>query len=133
MRKRAIFLLCLFSLMLLPACSAPGSGSDPAVLTLDDYLTALVDKDEARLVELVCPEFKDDALLEFDSFSGVETSLSGLSCSQKGRDSDVTLINCEGKILARYVNETQEFNLSSRVYRLEKKGDGWQVCGYTEQ
>lgn len=133
MRKCAIFLLCLFSLMLLPSCGAPGSGSDPAVLTLDDYLTALVDKDEARLVELVCPEFKDDALLEFDSFSGVETSLRGLSCSQKGRDSDVTMINCEGKILARYVNETQEFDLSSRVYRLEKKGDGWQVCGYTEQ
>jgi hypothetical protein len=91
----------------------------------------VVDKDEAKLTSLVCPNWQADALLEMDAFQAVETSLQGLSCSQSGSDNQAALVNCKGKILAKYVNETQEFDLSNRTYRLEKNGSGWQVCGYS--
>jgi hypothetical protein len=72
-----------------------------------------------------------DVLLELDAFQGVDTSLDGLACAQTGQQDDATLVTCQGKIVATYANEKQEFDLSKRAYRLVPQGDGWLVCGYS--
>ena len=139
MPKFALPGLCLFALLLLAACAGPqganANGAAPgaagATLALSDYLTALVEKDEDRLVSLACPSWQADALLELDAFQAVETSLEGLACRPIGSQDGAQLARCQGKIVARYVSETQSFDLGERVYRLEKQPAGWQVCGYT--
>jgi hypothetical protein len=133
--KRSTFLrgvrfsgLLVIALALIGLLAACGSAKHPAAVTVEDYLNALVDKDEARLVSLVCPEYEADALLEFDSFSLVKTSLEGLDCQAEVQDGTAS-VTCQGQILATYGTENQQFDLSERVYQVEEKGGDWLICG----
>jgi hypothetical protein len=131
MRPFAARLVVAIVLFALAACTAQPAADSPAVKTLEAYLQALVDKDENSLVGLACPEKEMDVLLELDAFQGVDTSLDGLACAQTGQQDDATLVTCQGKIVATYANEKQEFDLSKRAYRLVPQGDGMLVCGYS--
>ena len=123
-----ILLACFLS-----ACGGTeASDQSAAVAVLGDYLQAFADKNEARMSNLICEDWSMDALLEYDAFQSVQTRLEGLSCAVTGSDGDAVLVSCQGKILASYQNEAQEFNLCKRVYRLEKVGPDWLVCGYSE-
>lgn len=128
MRHFFAALLC-FILLILTACGSPPGSS--AASALDAYFRAFTAGEEETMTALVCPDWQSDALLEWDAFQGVETSLQGLSCSQAGTEGEAALVTCRGKILAKYGSDTQEFDLSGRTYRLEKVDDRWQVCGYT--
>jgi len=39
------------------------------------------------------------------------------------------LVTCQGKIVASYNGELQEFNLSARTYVVENSTGEWLVCG----
>jgi hypothetical protein len=110
---------------LLAACA---STKDPAAAAVEDYLQALVDKDEARLISLACPDFEDQALLELDSFSLVKTKLDGLDCQAQFQD-DTAQVTCQGKILATYGTEDQQFDLSEKTFQVVNQGGDWLVCG----
>lgn len=127
MHKHGVYWLALALLVGLSACTA---GADEASRTVEQYLRALSDKDESALVLLACPEWEANALLEFDALQGVETSLEGLKCRQTSGGDGSAQVNCRGKLLASYQNEVQEFDLSQRTYRLEKRDGNWLVCGY---
>ena len=129
MQKVGLFVLLTIFMIGLTSCS-PGVGSS-ATATLSSYLKALVDKDENTMTSLVCPNWQTDALVELDAFQASKTQLEGLACRQAGSENNAVLINCQGKILASYSGATQTFDLSNRIYRLEKNGTDWQVCGYT--
>src|SRR5512133_443300 len=141
MRKLWPVILLALSLMLLTSCAgSPGgsasssaAGASATANTLTTYLQALVDKDEEKVASLICPSWQTDALIEYDAFQAVETRLDGRTCKQSGNEGEAALVTCKGKILAKYVDQTQEFDLSNRTYRLEKNGADWQVCGYTLQ
>ena len=122
-----IVLVTVISGLSLTACVS-GSGNAP-VKAVEDYLDALVKKDEARLSTLSCGEWEDDALLELDSFQAVTTRLDGLACSQTGSDGDTALVLCNGKIIATYNDEDQELDLSVRTYEVVQEGGEWLVCG----
>ena len=84
------------------------------------------------MTSYLCPEFEMEAFIEFDSFSLVQTSLEGLSCSATGEDGDAVQVVCQGSIEATYGNELRSFDLSERTYSVvESKGD-WLVCGYSK-
>jgi len=108
--------------------SACGSSKPPAALAVEAYLQALVDKDEARLVSLTCPDFEESALMELDSFSLVKTRLEGLDCQAQAQD-DTASVTCQGQILATYGTEDQQFDLSGRTYQVKNVGGDWLVCG----
>lgn len=140
MKKISLWLgLAVLVLLTFSACSggqatAPQNGeASEAANTLQTYLTALVEKDEALLTSLVCPDYELDALLEYDSFQAVQTKLTGLACQQTGTEGDTILVTCQGKIDATYGNEVQSFDLGGRTYKLVKSGADWQVCGYNLQ
>lgn len=114
--------LILFSLA---ACSSP----NPAVVAVEGYLTALVDKNESQLVSLTCPSYETDALLEFDAFSLVETKLEGPDCSLIGEEDGTALVSCQGRIVATYGNEDQVFELAERIFIVEDMGGDWLICG----
>ena len=128
MRK---ILLSLFVIMiagmLFAACSK--SDSDAPAKAVENYLNALVAKDETRLQTLVCGDWEDQALIELDSFQAVTPRLDHASCKQTGTDGDTALVQCTGKIIATYNNEDQELDLSTRTYQVVQDNGDWLVCG----
>jgi len=122
----AVLLVLLF-VMLISAC---GKAPDPAARAVEDYLTALVNKDSTRLSALSCAEWEASAMLELDSLQAVATKLDGLACSVTGTNGITSEISCQGKILTTYNNEEQQLDLSVRTYQVVKQGGDYLVCGY---
>ena len=130
MRK---FALTIFTILLvtlfLTACSSNKSNSSAPAKAVEEYLNALVAKDENRLPTLVCSDWEDQALIELDSFQAVTPRLEGASCEQTGTDGDTALVKCSGKIVMTYNNEDQELDLSTFTYQVLQQGSDWLVCG----
>ncbi len=128
MRKFAfVALLMVMVVLLISACGKTG---DPAAKAVENYLTAIVNKDSNSLSALSCASWESNALLELDSFQAVATRLENLSCVTSGMDGSTSLVNCQGKILATYNNEDQQFDLSLRTYQVINQGGEYLVCGY---
>ncbi len=128
MRKFApiVFLMCMVALLF----SACGRAIDPAAKAVEDYLTALVNKDGNTLSVLSCADWESNALLELDSLQAVTTRLENLACTAAGTDGTTTQVNCQGKIIATYNNENTELDLSARTYQVVQQGGEYLVCGY---
>lgn len=127
MRKLLLILILAFTLnLLLTACT---SSTDAPAKAVEDYLTALVAKDENHLSTLVCGSWEEQALIELDSFQAVTARLEDAACTQTGTDGDTALVDCTGKIIASYNNEDQELDLSVRTYQVTREGGDWLVCG----
>jgi hypothetical protein len=135
MKTCILYCILLISLIIVASCSPTTSSPavdarTPAVQRLETYLQALVDKDEDTLIQLTCADWELNALLEFDAFGGVETALEGLACEQVDSGEGAATVVCQGRIMASYQDEVQEFDLSGRTYQMvEQRGD-WLVCGY---
>lgn len=127
MKRRIVFII-LLAAAVLTACS--GSKKSAAVQAMESYLKAFVAKDANLTSTLSCKAWEPQALLEVDSFQGVETQLQDMVCAETGTDGDKTLVQCTGKIVASYGNEKQEFDLSQRTYELVQQSGNWLVCGY---
>ena len=126
---RRSFLIVFMALAALSLTACASSDSSAPVKAVEDYLTALVEKDADRLSTLVCGGWEEHALIELDSFQAVSTRLDGLACEQTGTDGDRALVLCNGKIIATYTNEDQEIDLSTRTYEVTQEGGDWVVCG----
>ena len=124
---KRLFLLTVFASLLLAACGTSSAvGPEKAV---EAYLNALNEKDSTRLSTLSCANWEPTALMELDSFQAVSTTLEGLSCAQTGTDGANALVKCQGKIVASYNGELQDFDLSTRTYTVENSTGEWLVCG----
>jgi hypothetical protein len=129
MRKFAIAVVLLsVTAMLLSACG--GKAADPATKAVEDYLTALVNKDSTKLSALSCADWESNALLELDSLQAVKTRLDGLTCKTASSDGTTSQVNCQGRILATYNGEDQALDLSVRTYQVVQQGGEYLVCGY---
>lgn len=122
-----IVVFMVIAAMLLSAC---GKSTDPAAKTVENYLTALVNKDANTLSALSCANWESNALLELDSLQAVATRLENLSCAAKGIEGTTTQVICQGKIIATYNSEDQQFDLSVRTYQVVNQGGEYLVCGY---
>ena len=127
MKQTSIWIL-LFLILggILSACS---SGKHPSAVSVETFLQALVDKDEARMVSLTCSTYETDALLEYDAFSLVKTRLEGLDCQASSVQDNTASVACQGTIIATYGSEDQDFDLSGRVYQVVNHAGDWLVCG----
>ncbi len=114
---------CLFVL------SACGTGTDAPARAVEDYLTALVNKDVDRLSALSCADWESTALLEFDSLQAVETRLEGMTCASTDNGDGSYAVVCQGKMIATYDNEDSDFDLAVRTYRVVDQGGDYLVCG----
>jgi hypothetical protein len=128
LRRFFLILFITIATLSLAACGTSNNNNAP-VKAVEDYLTALVEKDADRLSTLVCGEWEEDALIELDSFQAVTARLDGLACEQTGTDGETALVLCSGKIIASYNNEDQELDLSVRTYQVIQEGGDWVVCG----
>ncbi|RPJ43511.1 MAG: nuclear transport factor 2 family protein [Chloroflexi bacterium] len=124
--KNAFFTL-LAAALFLAACG--GSGGSTAAQAVEEYYQAIVAQDAAKVDALVCPDFEEPAHVELDSFQGVKANLEGFSCKPAGMEGSLTLVTCEGKIVATYGSETMDFPLADRVHQVQNVDGVWTVCG----
>ena len=129
MHRNRIVLLVLLALFVMPL-AACGSTQAEAASAVEDYINALVAKDDAGLSALSCADWEANALLELDSFQAVAVRLEDLACQETGIDDSLTLVACQGKIIATYDNEDQELDLSARTYEVVEQGGEYLICGY---
>jgi uncharacterized lipoprotein YajG len=127
MRHTMLFLLLIAGLFLLVGCQRE-QGS--AAVSVENYLQALVNQDTDRVSTLVCKDWETDAIMEVDAFAGVKAELQDVSCSQISLEGSTAQVQCQGKILATYNNEQQEFSLQGRTYKVIQEAGDWRVCGY---
>lgn len=122
-----IFVLIGIAIILLTACA---SDVDAPAQAVQQYYQALADKDQDRLVSLTCADFETMALLEFDSFVSVETTLTDFACQTISQEGEVAQVSCTGAISATYQGEVQEFPLSGQTFLAIQQGGEWLMCGY---
>ena len=84
--------------LILAACGAP-AGKSPAAAAVENYYAALVSKDAAKVSNLSCKDWEEQALLEMDGFQAVKAELENLVCTEAGTDSGATLVGCTGNIV----------------------------------
>jgi len=127
MRKLILLSFILAAALALAACGT--SDAEAPAQAVENYLTALVEKDGNRLPTLVCGDWEADALIELDSFQAVTARLENLACSQTGTDGETALILCTGNIVATYNGEDQALDLSGRTFQVTQEAGEWLVCG----
>ena len=126
-KPKHLILVILFSLPLL--FSACAGGGDAPAQTVELYYQALVEKDQDRLVNLSCADWESMALLEFDSFLSVETSLEDPACETVSQEDGTARVTCQGAITASYDGEVREFPLTGQTYLVTQEAGEWRVCG----
>lgn len=128
MSKSTIILLSSsIFLLILTACT--GSIANPEQ-SVEAYLKAIVDADTDKITTLSCADWEEMAMLELDSFQGVEVSLVDMQCSQSGSDGDLALVTCIGHYLTSYDGEEMQIDLDTREFELVQQSGEWLVCGY---
>jgi hypothetical protein len=133
--------LCRFILItfLLAACSNGGSaptgspsapstgGAGDPVKVVEQYLQAKVATDATTIRQLLCSTMEKDVEQEATTFLGTSgTQIEGLSCQFDG----VSKVACQGKIVADYGQEKNEFPLVS--YKVVQEDGEWKYCGETQ-
>lgn len=137
MRKHlwAAAVLGIILALTLAACGGSGSSAtpiakNPAAAVVESYLKALVTKDSAKVSNLSCKAFEQQALLEMDGFQAVKAELDGVTCKDAGTDGSATLVACTGNIVLTYNTEKQTLDVSRQTYKAAQEGGDWRVCGY---
>jgi hypothetical protein len=125
--------LSIFATFFLVGCgSTRFTSASVEVSTLQQYMQALVDKNEAAYSGLLCKSWESEGFLEFDAYKGMESQLGDTVCRLLSSENGAAKVNCQGKIQLSYGTEKQEIDLSSRIYLLTSNGNTWQVCGFTK-
>lgn len=121
MRKLlACFVLPLVLGAFLAACSDGGDAAG----TVEAYIEAKVAADAERIRQLLCSELEATYQAEALTFAGVtDATIEDMACTQ----TEENRVTCEGRIVALYGTEENEFPLTA--YRVVEEGGEWKWCG----
>ena len=110
-----------------PAPAAPAAGGSEAAKMIEKYLQAKIMGDEPAIRSLLCAAMEKDLQMEATTFLGTTgVKLDSMACTASGADK----VTCQGKIIADYGQEKNEFPLGTYSVVLE---DGeWKYCGETQ-
>lgn len=122
--KRILFLL--LPILILAGCATE---TDPAD-TIMKYLEARLASDVDQLRELSCAAWESQVPLQAASFQSIDASLDNATCVTGGKQGDMTIIECTGKIVYEYNGEHNERELGNFLVTQEN-GD-WKMCGEAE-
>ncbi len=121
-----LFFVLLITLVF-SGCSTDQSSAPASV---ENYIQALVNKDENSLINYACAAWEGEARSELNSFSAVSVSLEGLECQEIDQEDEFTIVSCQGIIIANYGNEVLEIHLKDQNYLSIFEGGEWRMCGY---
>ena len=109
-----------------PAPAAPAAGGD-SVKMIEKYLQAKITADEPAIRSLLCAAMEKDLQMEATTFLGTTgVKLDGMACTASGADK----VTCQGKIIADYGQEKNEFPLGT--YSVVQEDGEWKYCGETQ-
>lgn len=121
---RFILMACVLLLGLILSACASDQTADQAIL---NYLQAMLDGDESRVVSLACAEWEAQANVQVSSFGSLDASLEDASCEVNGTDGDYTRVVCSGHIAVVYGEEEEKLPLGN--YRAIQEDGEWKMCG----
>jgi hypothetical protein len=117
-------LITLFVGFLIAGLQTACSGGSDAADTVEAYIEAKVAADEERIRQLLCSELEATYEAEAMTFAGVsDATIEGMACTQV----EDNRVSCEGRIVALYGTEENEFPLTA--YRVVQEGGEWKWCG----
>jgi maltodextrin utilization protein YvdJ len=125
-KKHLWFFAALLTILMLSACDT----ASPAAQTVEAYLDAMTSKDIDRVAVLVCPEFEDQAIMDVDAFQLVAPTLQDVQCAEIEQADGLATVQCSGKIVTTYNNETSDIDLSERTFQVINERGDWFVCGF---
>jgi hypothetical protein len=126
-RKLSLALLMFVTAIMLASCSQSSSASD----VVEEYLAAIVGKDDVQAVNLSCAAWEKDARAEGASFEGFDAKLVDVSCMVEEEDGQTATVSCTGMIVFAYAGaEDQERSLEHRNFDVEFEDGEWRMCGY---
>lgn len=125
-KKHIWFIFTLLIFLILAACDT----ASPAAQTVEAYLEAMTSKDIDRVAVLVCPDFEDQAIMDVDAFQLVSPTLQDVQCSEVEQTDGIATVQCAGKIVTTYNNETSDIDLSERTFQVINERGDWFVCGF---
>jgi hypothetical protein len=124
---RKITFIPIFILLVLSACAQTSSPAS----AVEQYLAALVAKDDVKAVNLSCSAWEANAKADGASFEGVEVTLEDAVCTVKSEDGQSAVVGCTGRFRFTYAGgEEQEISLDRRDYLVVLEGGDWRMCGY---
>ncbi|HEX7556104.1 MAG TPA: hypothetical protein VF338_05725 [Leptolinea sp.] len=103
--------------------------SEP-VRVVEKYLQALAAQDQNAISNLVCKDWETQAFIELDALQLVKASLSDLKCHENEQVTGGVIVQCTGKIVTTYNNETSNMDLSQNKYFVSNENGDWLACGY---
>ncbi len=136
MFKKVSLIICV---ALLAAC-APSAGNIPltpmatvatagvreSVKMIEKYLQAKIAGNEQTIRALLCAAMEKNLQQEATTFLGTSgVKLEGMACTADGADK----VTCQGKIVADYGQEKNEFPLGT--YSVVQEDGEWKYCGET--
>lgn len=126
-RKLSLAFLVFVAAIILASCSQSRSASD----VVEEYLAAIVGKDDVLSVNLSCAAWEQDARAEGASFEGFDAKLVDVSCMVEEEDSQTATVSCVGKIVFAYAgDEDQERSLEHWNFHVMFEDGEWRMCGY---
>ena len=126
-RKLSLAFLMFVAAIILASCSQSRSASD----VIEEYLAAIVGKDDVLSVNLSCAAWEQDARAEGASFEGFDAKLVDVFCTIKEEDGQTATVSCMGKIVFAYAgDEDQERSLEHRNFHVMFEDGEWRMCGY---
>jgi hypothetical protein len=124
-KKLSLLTICTLILAACGGAPAPATGGDPAKM-IEKYLQAKITGDEPTLRSLLCASMEKDLQQEATTFLGTSgVKLDGLACMANGAGK----VTCQGKIVADYGQEKNEFPLTT--YTVVQEDGEWKYCGET--
>jgi hypothetical protein len=110
-----------------PAPTTAPAGNAAAAKMIEKYLQAKITGDEQTIRSLLCSAMEKDLQQEATTFLGTSgVKFDGMSCAADGADK----VTCQGKIVADYGQEKNEFPLGT--YSVVQEDGEWKYCGETQ-
>ena len=120
------------SLVILSSIVGCRSKQSSAVVSVEEYFQAIIEKNQSFLETKICEDYQMEAMMDFNIFALVETSMENFSCQAIGESGQFVHVECLGSINARFGEETRSFDLSKRTYLVVEQEGNWLVCGHVD-
>ena len=127
--KNFFFLVLILIFGFLSGC---GKNQTLASQSVEEFFQAIVEKNQGLLVSKVCASYELDAMMDFNTFAIVKTSLENFSCQTTGENETGYDVRCEGSLNANFGDELRIFELSNRTYQVIEENGNWLICGHTD-
>jgi hypothetical protein len=127
--KKNFFLSIILLVVFLPGC---GNNQSLAAQSVEEYFQAIVEKNQDMLVSKVCTSYEPNAMMDFNTFAIVKTSLENFSCQTTTTNENGYDVKCQGSLQAKFGDELRTFDLSKRTFQVVEENGNWLICGHTD-